>query len=50
MLRSVKDANEAAEDDTSGPRYRRLAGECYLHGYMNGEACANRMVYWSLYI
>ena len=37
VLRSIVDANEVVEDDTSGPRYRRLVGECYLHGYMDGE-------------
>ena len=38
VLRSMDDAGEATGRDAEGPVRRRLVGECYLHGFVDGEA------------
>ncbi|KAG9203064.1 hypothetical protein G6514_003586 [Epicoccum nigrum] len=38
VLQGVDDAGEDSEGDAERLRRRRLVGECYLHGFMDGEA------------
>ena len=38
VLRPDRDPEKTTADNTTAPRMRALVGECYLHGYMDGEA------------